>query len=368
MDCELITGWPGVRALRGEWEALLTHSRSDTVFLSWEWMEAWREAVGHRFQPFVVTVREPRGRLLGIAPFYRTTFRLARLIDYRALRVMGDLYSGAEYPDWIALEGHEEPVCRGIAAALRQHDRQWDLLWMPNVAGWTAAHDRITTACRAAGLWCRARPREFSAVALPADPSDYERALSRNKRSNLHKEQNRILSRPGVRIRRCGDAAELPRLLEALFELNHRRWSRRGQTGTFRRKPLEARFYRCFAPRALDRGWLRLYVLEEGGLPRAVQIGYAYRDSFHVLQEGFDPDYPRGAGNLLRRHVIAACIAEGLHTYDFLGEHTEHKRRWGARSRMGHDLLIGRHGLRNRLLFTRRTVWPTGRFLRPVLP
>jgi hypothetical protein len=84
------------------------------------------------------------------------------------------------------------------------------------------------------------------------------------------------------------------------------------------------------------------------------------------MQEGFDPTYVKGVGNVLRLKVIETCIEEGIQGYDFLGELTEHKRTWGAEKRIGYNLYIGHRSLKNVLLFTKE-VWPTGRFLRPSL-
>ena len=128
-----------------------------------------------------------------------------------------------------------------------------------------------------------------------------------------------------------------------------------------------ASFYERFGGCALSRGWLRLYSLKVDGLVRAVQYGYVYGGVFSQLQEGFDPDVVPGIGNVLRNLVFHACIEEGLREYDFLGGHADHKRRWGALERSGHDLFIGRPSLKNRLLFAKQ-VWPTGRYLRQSHP
>ena len=153
----------------------------------------------------------------------------------------------------------------------------------------------------------------------------------------------------------------IPRFLAALFELNQRRWGAKGQHGVF--SGLEGQFYEQFTRRALERGWLRLYGATIAGEFKAVQIGYVYRGSFSQLQEGFDPEAPQGIGNVLRGKVIEYLIQEGVRTYDFLGGFTEHKRRWGARVRAGHDLFIGRRTLKNLLLFATE-IWPTGRYLK----
>jgi CelD/BcsL family acetyltransferase involved in cellulose biosynthesis len=63
--------------------------------------------------------------------------------------------------------------------------------------------------------------------------------------------------------------------------------------------------------------------------------------------------------------VIEACIGEGLSTYDFLGTHTEHKRRWLAQPRRGHDLVVANRTATGAGLHA-LGVWPTGRYLRPV--
>src|SRR6185503_19962898 len=129
-------------------------------------------------------------------------------------------------------------------------------------------------------------------------------------------------------------------------------------------KPAGARFYERFAPRALENGWLRLYGIEADGELKAVQIGYVYGGVFHALQEGFDPAYVAGVGNVLRAAVFEACMGAGLRAYDFLGGLTPHKERWLAQPREGYDVFLGRRNLRNALVFW-RPLWPSGRFPRP---
>jgi CelD/BcsL family acetyltransferase involved in cellulose biosynthesis len=150
--------------------------------------------------------------------------------------------------------------------------------------------------------------------------------------------------------------------IDALFDLHNRRRSLLDDPGCFVRRPAEAMFYRSFLPKALENGWLRLAAITQDGVIEAIQIGYAYNGEFLQMQEGFNPDYVEGAGNVLRHLIMETSITEGLRNYDFLGGFSEHKRRWKAKERFGHDLLIARPSIKTRLLFVKE-IWPTGRYL-----
>ncbi|HVY60261.1 MAG TPA: GNAT family N-acetyltransferase, partial [Planctomycetota bacterium] len=330
MKTALLDGWTRLDALAGEWNALLARSRSDRIFLTWEWIQAWRSIVGDLVRPLVVVARDGAGALAGIGPFYTMGLKLAGVLPYRSLRTLGDYHTGAECLDWIARQDVEAEAMAAIAAALRDAGG-WDCLWMPYVAHYDGARDRIAAACASAGFYLHERPCEFGRVDLPATLEAYEKSLSSGFRNEVRKRRRDTFEKAGATLVRCATEAEREPLLEALFDLNHRRWSERGITGTFVRKPFEARFYHEFTRTALERGWLRLAAVKVGDAVKAVQIGYVYKKTFYSLQEGFDPEGPPGVGNALRIKVIEACIAEGVTTYDFLGEVTEHKIRWQAK-------------------------------------
>ncbi len=367
MTTELITDWAKVRQLAPEWNELIQNSRADSLFFKWEWVECWIDIHHDCTQPFVIVVRDDHKKLIGLAPFYVGAARLLRAVPYRVLRIIGDYASGAEYLDWIAEYRCELDVYRSIADTLRSLRSRWDCIWMPYVAEWTEAHKRIVSSCAFSGFLVQTRPAEFGYFDLPKTFGEYIRGMSRNRREHLNAEINRTFSHPSAAFRRCEHESELPDYLDTLFRLHHARRSLIGDPGVFVRKPAEATFYRRFSAMALNQGWLRIYGLWSDGEFKAIQYGYAYKGVFYQLQEGFDPDFIKGCGNALRSKVIEACIAEGLHGYDFLGEMTEHKRRWRAVQRNGQYLFIAHASLKNRIVFS-AGLWPTGKYFRLVNP
>jgi CelD/BcsL family acetyltransferase involved in cellulose biosynthesis len=277
--------------------------------------------------------------------------------------MIGDRCSGSEYPDIVVDVQHQSDGVDAVLDVLLRQQQEWDCIWLPHMSGWTGGRERIEGACAARGFHVRARSIPFSNIPLPSQPETYLDSLSSNARSMIRRRTREVFSAADVKFERCHDASELQDYLNALFELNDRRWSLRNQRGTFVRKPSEARFYETFAPVALSRSWLRFYALRVGKEIKAVQAGYVYHNTFHQMQEGFDPAFMPGAGNVLRSLVLQDLIEEGVTDYDFLGGFTEHKRRWGAQPRTGCNLWIGRRSLLNQLIFG-VGFWPTGRYIR----
>ncbi len=363
---EIIDDWESFELLANEWNNLLHSSRADIIFLTWEWVRTWVSIVGASVKPLAVIVRNSRAELVGVAPFYTSEYRLLRAIRYRVLRLMADYASGAECLDWIVQRGLEDRIYPLIATALADSTDRWDCIWMPYIPDWTGASDRIGRACRDQGFSCRERVAEFGCTELPESYQVFFQSLPSKRRTELRRHQKAALNGGSADITCCRDAADVDRYLDALLTLHAKRWQRRGDNGSFQRKPAEAAFYRKFMPIAFNNGWLRFYGLSSGGDFKAVQVGYAYGGSFYQLQEGFDPDYSVGTGNVLRAKVFEDCFAEGIRTYDFLGEMSEHKKKWLAKVRFGRHFFVGNRNVRSRMLFLRE-IWPTGRYLRPSL-
>jgi hypothetical protein len=313
----------------------------------------------------VVVVRDQDGSLCGLAPLYFQSYSFIGALPCRILRVMADRLTGAEYPDWIVRTDCEREAMQAIIGELVANRGHWDCLWMPQVSGWSGAYERISKACLPLGFYVNQRITEFSQIDLPDSIAAYERLLSDSRRRKIRWQRSKILRQANVSMSCCTSPGELPRYLDALFELHNARRQVLGEEGAFSSRPEEAQFYREFAPRALEEGWLSLCALHEGASFKAVQLGYVYGNTYLALQEGFDPTFIAGAGNVLRLEVIRQCIAAGIRYYDFLGGYTLHKRRWGAQPRNGYDLFIGRAGFTNRVIFFGK-VWPSGRYLRPV--
>ncbi len=362
MRTEIIRDWHRFEELEKEWNTLLAYSRADTIFLRWEWIRSWRKVLGDGIKPFVVVVRDHKGALAGVAPFYKTVYALLRFLPYKVLRILGDFPTGAECLDWILRSDSEAEASRAIAKALADAGREWDFLWMRYVPHWTGGRDRIRDISVNQGFHFSEREVLFGNMPLPGSLDELLSSFGNSHRYNTRRDLKRTFENPTTRFMHCLREEEVERYLDSLFQLHGLRWGREGQPGTFRKKPNEARFYREFAMQAQRQDWLGLYGIEISGELKAVQYGYIYNGAYLQMQEGFDRESGRGLGNILRLKVMEDLMVQGINTYDFLGEMSEHKKRWHTVERTGSHLMIGNGKRKTAFLFI-NNIWPTGRYL-----
>ena len=92
--------------LRPEWNRLLASSRSDCLFLTWEWLFTWWQHLAGDRRLHLLAVRAA-GRLIAIAPFARAPrFRFGHPLE--TLEFLGSGFVGSDYLDVIVEDGSEE--------------------------------------------------------------------------------------------------------------------------------------------------------------------------------------------------------------------------------------------------------------------
>ncbi len=352
-----------LHALSSEWNSVLERSRSNTIFLTWQWLSTWLAVCGSPLQLFVIAIRDENRRLVGIAPFYKSEYRLFGAIHSSCLRIIGDDNTAAEYGNFIVDRLTENDVLAQMMNVLHQHREEWDFVWLHDFPQWSAGSRVVVDTIDQSQLSLRGRTKPFSYLPLPDTFEDFLANASANQRRSMKRADQDILQMQSAHIAEPSNDEDLAAALLILTELHQKRWNQLGQRGSFAKLPMLKKFHDLFASRALNEGWLKLYILQIDGRPIAAQYGFIYNDVFSQLLEGIDPDYSAGAGSALRVHVIQNLCNRGVSEYDFLGGYSSHKKRWGALERSGCDLFVTNKRLAS-LSLQALPLWPNGRFLK----
>jgi CelD/BcsL family acetyltransferase involved in cellulose biosynthesis/peptidoglycan/xylan/chitin deacetylase (PgdA/CDA1 family) len=285
----------GLDELAEEWTALA--ARSGNVFATYEWAACWWRHHGGSRRPLVVACRSGDGRLLAVLPLYlwaARPLRILRFIGHGAGDQLGPVHA-PEDRDAV------EPLVRQALDSVG-----WDLFvgeQLPARALWSGA------------LGAGVIRREGSPVlAAPAGGwPEYLAGRSANFRQQLGRKERNLARRHRVELRLVTEPERLPEALDRLFELHALRWGGAGSAFLPR-----AGFHRDFAAAALERGWLRLWLLELDGRPAAAWHGFRFGGVEHYYQSGRDPAFDHlSAAFVLLAHTIRAAFDDGVAEYRF---------------------------------------------------
>jgi CelD/BcsL family acetyltransferase involved in cellulose biosynthesis len=219
------------------------------------------------------------------------------------------------------------PVCapedrRAAADALRRllaERRDWNVMLaerLPPAEGWTGmlggtvVHHEESPTLQIGG-------RSFD---------EFLASRSKNFREQARRRERKLRREHEVEIR-LSDADHLDGDLDTLFALHEKRWEDESEALSGARE----RFHRDFARRALERGWLRLWVLEADGAPRAAWYGFRFAQMEWYYQSGRDPEWERqSVGFVLLAHTVREAFDAGMLEYRLLRGGEEYKGRFSS--------------------------------------
>lgn len=296
---------------RDEWDSLAV--ASGNAFATYEWAAAWWRQFGADASLLLGACRRADGSVGALLPLVEHREggpRTARLLGHGPSDRLAPICAPDDRPT-------AATALRGFLAESR-----CDLFLgeqMPAEEGWAAA------------LGARILEREASpAIAIAG--VDWEQFLaqrSRNFRQQVRRYERRLAERGELRFRLSDQPDRLANDLETLFALHEARWGE-GVSGAFA-APLREMHHE-FARAALDRGWLRLWLLELDGRPLAAWYGLRFADAEWFYQSGRDPAADtEHVGFVLLAHTIRAAIQDGVGDYLLLRGDEEYKSRFADR-------------------------------------
>ncbi|MEP6811392.1 MAG: GNAT family N-acetyltransferase [Actinomycetota bacterium] len=279
--------------LRADWSALAADARS--VFQTWEWSSTWWRHRGNDRTLLLRACRSPDGSLRVVLPLYlwrERPLRVARFVGHDQGDELGPV-RGPGPPDVAARALSDELKRLRLDVFLGEQlpgDERW-----PELLGARPWRLESSPTLRFAGGW-----------------DAFVAGRSANFREQVRRRERRLADRYRVEFRLASDADRLDRDLDVLFALHRDRW---GPGSGFGPEPL----HREFARLALERGWLRLWVLELDGAPAAAWYGFRIGGVESYYQAGRDSRFDADSvGFVLLAHTVRAALEDGIEEYRFL--------------------------------------------------
>ena len=309
-------------ALHSEWNDLLRKSRTNTVFLTWEWLHTWWKHLADGRELFLVTVRRGAS-LIAIAPLAMNR----AWSSMTTLEFLGIGSVGSDYLDFIVDSACES---EGVGALTQFFVNTGLTLRLQSMK-----EDAIAAAVVARQLSDRGwRMRSVEMQVCPYIKlsghsfESYLESLGSSHRYNFRRRLRNLEKVYDVNFERAESAEECSNALKLVIDLHLRRWSTRGGSDGFHRGRL-IDFHREFCELARQRGWLRLRLLTLSGRPVGAFYGFRYIDKYCFYQSGFDDAFIRQSVGLVTLGLtIREAVEEGAAEYDMLHGDESYKFLW----------------------------------------
>jgi CelD/BcsL family acetyltransferase involved in cellulose biosynthesis len=313
--------------MKDPWNQLLEESRSDSIFLTWEWLHSWWGRLSGARRLHILTVR--RGtELVAIAPLAAMG---TNWLGLSTLEFLGTGRVGSDYLDVIIRRGEEEQALQVLTSHLARSGAILDLKQLRTTS---SAGRKMVSSLRRSGCLVRStRAHRCPFIDLRGLSFEtYLSSLGSEHRYNFQRRLRRLETKHRLRFECVSSEARRREVLPILFELHRLRWESRGGDGLV--GPEIREFHDDVTGLALDRGWLRLFVLWLGGSPGATLYGFRRGSVFSFYQSGFDPRFSRlSVGLVAMGLAIKSAIEEGAHEFDLLHGEEPYKSHWARRSR-----------------------------------
>jgi len=329
VSVEIVEETGRLMGMEREWTDLLTHSDSDCLFLSWEWLSTWWRHLGRDRRLYIPVVRE-RGELVALAPLAVRPPGISSIQPFPILEFMGSGSVGSDYLDVILRRGHEVRGMNSLAECLSRLNRAVELEQI-KTSGSAAAG---LGALLGRGGWSVSE--EETNLSRFIDLSgrsweDYLAGLGRSHRYNFNRRLRQLHGQFRVRFDTSAQEPERGAALHRLIALHRARWrefSRAFHTAN------HVSFHEDITRLACARGWLRIYTLSLDDEAVAALYGFRYGKVFSFYQSGFDPAYAKFSTGLVTMGLaIKSALEEGAEEFDMLQGLETYKERWADQAR-----------------------------------
>jgi CelD/BcsL family acetyltransferase involved in cellulose biosynthesis len=325
--------------LKGDWNTLLKKSKSDTVFLTWEWMYTWWECFQENKHLSILTVYDENENLVGIAPLCMDKKKIGGIPVLNYIKFLGTMPISSDHLDFILYQDREKEVLETIAEYLFQ-ENTWDFCLLSNIPSTSLTGKFLKEI-----MENRPFQSEISQVCpyipLPTRIEDFHASLSGNMRSTIKRRRRNLFKKyDKVEFVTWENPDGIENAMERLFALHEKRWKVVKYKGNLTRSDVRE-FHKKIAGIFLSSDLLRLYFLRVQGKDVATLYTFKYNNKLFYYQGGWDPEWSNDRiGSVLTNLVIEDAINNGYSEYDFLRGTEDYKTRLTDKKREEVDIFI----------------------------
>jgi len=308
--------------LDAEWQELLTHSSSNHIFFTPQWLKSWWYVFNGGFEFNLLSIYDG-SQLVGIAPLKRRDKTLSFIGS-------SDI---CDYMDFVVRTGSEEYA---FSRLLDYFERlEWNNIELDSVLPESAALRFLAPLMRQKGYRVEINQKNVSPqLFLPANREDYFTLLKTKDRHEIRRKLRRLETGNAVNYLTVTETAKMPQAMESFFSLFQLSNPEKANFMTGQKRE----FFTAMVSSLAEKGNIRLSFLEVDGVRASATLCFDYNKDIYLYNSAYDPAYsPLSVSLVLEVYDIQDAIKSGKKRFDFLSGNEPYKYDLG-----GQDLPISR--------------------------
>jgi len=320
--------------LKEDWRELIDKSSANELFLTCQWQSTWWSHFGKDKALRLVTFRQGKGDLLGLASFSVESSPDGR----RVMRFLGGT-DVADYLDIIAKSGYEEDICKNTVDFWKSTEDEWDFIDLHCLKESSITLNILKQLLNENGYYAEVSVEDVCPrVSLPPSWGEYLESLNKKDRHELRRKIRKI-----ERVSQSGNGYSIEdsnSVMEGIeqFLLLHRRSG--VQKERFMNKGMGV-FFQDIANILSPENWLKLSFLHMDRTCMASSMCFDYQNKVYLYNSGYDPEYSYlSPGIVLVAHLIREAIESGRSEFDFLRGKESYKYHLGGKDSSIYRMII----------------------------
>lgn len=331
MKIERLTEFEKFIRLRKQWNALLSRSEHNTIFLTHQWFEAWWRSFGKEYRIEILLARDDVGNLVGVAPLMTSKIGLYFMASHEV----------TDYCDFITGAGKIDQFYELLLDYFQKHYAHIKNAEFINIPSASRTLISLPHIAPEKNFSCEISEYEAAPILiLPPSYDTYLGSLDRKNRHELRRKIRRLKSSGQVSIRRKTEPQELNAAIQD-FIILHRESSASKQE--FWKKEGMTDFFRLLIHLFSLEQWVEVNLLHFKDKLIAGLLNFVYADTLYLYNVAFDREFfSFSPGFILFDHSIKQAIEEEKKVADFLRGREKYKYFFGAKDSKIYKLSLTR--------------------------
>ncbi len=311
MQLQIVKDLQNFMTLKAEWEALLPHAATNTLFQTHLWHAVWLESYVMRGTPYILCAREGK-ELVGIAPFF-IYHDFVQGFSESVLSFIGGQNYASDYCDLIVPRDRLD-ILQFLLRSTFERGSDWSYMELLNVPRSSPHYTTLVDTLR------QLNPRviELKYAEAPALDMRPEQTVEKLlDRKSIKRNTSYFRKKGALELRHCTTLQEIRENLSIFFRQHIERRAAAGDVSLFNNEADRA-FYKNMIEVLFPAGLLRFSLLLWNGRAIACHLGFEYNNTFLYYKPTFDTSLAtKSPGQVMLTEMLLDSHQRGFHEFDF---------------------------------------------------